>query len=125
MIKGIDMNYMKSKKFIEKLKDAKNLLEIQSNNITDEYMQGFYDGMELIVALFESREPIYTGIKPKSSSLLRIARGKDDSIVVLSGDVIKNITNIEIDDIETEKLSGALPSGVKVKMTVFSPEINI
>ena len=120
------MNYMKSKQFIEKLKDAKNLLEIQSKNITDEYMQGLYNGMELILSIFESRKPQYTDIKPKSGSLLRIARGKDNSIVVLSGDVvIKNITNIEIDDIETKKLSGASPSGVKVKMTVFNPEINI
>ena len=120
------MNYMKSKQFIEKLKDAKNLLEIQGNSITNEYMQGFYNGMELIVALFESREPKYTDIKPKSGSLLRITRGKDGNIVVLSGDVvIKNITNIEIDDIESEKLSGVLPFGVEVKLTVFNPEINI
>lgn len=48
-----------NEQFIKKLKEAKNLLEIQSKNVTDEYMKGLYNGMELILSIFESREPIY------------------------------------------------------------------
>lgn len=55
-----ELNEMKdNEQFIKKLKEAKNLLEIQSKNVTDEYMKGLYSGMELILSIFESREPIY------------------------------------------------------------------
>lgn len=50
---------MENDQFIKKLKEANNLIEIQSKNITDEYMKGLYNGMELILSIFESREPIY------------------------------------------------------------------
>lgn len=53
---------MKNKQFAEKLKTAKYILGIQRQNITNEYMRGFYDGMELFLALFESREPKYIDI---------------------------------------------------------------
>ena len=54
---------MKNKQFAEKLKTAKYILGIQRQNITNEYMCGFYNGMELIIALFESREPEYIDIE--------------------------------------------------------------
>lgn len=57
---------MKNKQFDEKLKTAKYILEIQSQSITNEYMCGFYNGMELIIALFESREPKYIDIEPEA-----------------------------------------------------------
>lgn len=50
---------MKNDQFTKKLKEANNLIEIQSKNVTDEYMKGLYNGMELILSIFESREPIY------------------------------------------------------------------
>nr|DAM36313.1 MAG TPA: hypothetical protein [Caudoviricetes sp.] len=53
---------MKNKQFTEKLKTAKYILGIQRQNITNEYMCGFYNGMALIIALFESREPEYIDI---------------------------------------------------------------
>lgn len=55
-----ELNEMKdNEQFIKKLKEANNLIEIQSKNVTDEYMKGLYNGMELILSIFESREPIY------------------------------------------------------------------
>ena len=54
---------MKNKQFTEKLNTAKYILGIQRQNITNEYMCGFYNGMALIIALFESREPKYIDIK--------------------------------------------------------------
>lgn len=54
---------MKNKQFTEKLSTAKYILGIQRQNITNEYMCGFYNGMALIIALFESREPKYIDIK--------------------------------------------------------------
>nr|DAX33170.1 MAG TPA: hypothetical protein [Caudoviricetes sp.] len=59
---------MKNKQFAEKVKTAKYILGIQRQNITNEYMCGFYNGMELIIALFESREPEYIDIKSESSN---------------------------------------------------------
>ena len=50
---------MKNNQFTKKLKEANNLIEVQSKNVTDEYMKGLYNGMELILSIFESREPIY------------------------------------------------------------------
>lgn len=39
--------------------DAHYMLEIQSQVLTDEYMKGMYNGMELILCTFENREPIW------------------------------------------------------------------
>jgi len=50
---------MNLEEFNKKLEEAKNLKEIQGKSLTDEYMRGLYNGMELILSIFESREPIY------------------------------------------------------------------
>lgn len=39
--------------------DAHYMLEIQRQVLTDEYMKGMYNGMELILATIEDREPIW------------------------------------------------------------------
>lgn len=57
---------MKNKQFAEKLKTAKYILGTQRQNITNEYMCGFYNGMALIIALFESCEPEYISIDPEA-----------------------------------------------------------
>lgn len=57
---------MKNKQFTEKLKTAKYILGLQRQNVTNEYTCGFYNGMALIVALFESREPEYIYIEPET-----------------------------------------------------------
>lgn len=45
---------------IEKqLEQLNNLLYIQRQNIKDVYMQGLYNGMELIMSAIEHREPEY------------------------------------------------------------------
>jgi hypothetical protein len=44
------------------LTKAKELLQIQGDNGNwnyDPYMQGMYNGMELIIAILEDREPVY------------------------------------------------------------------
>jgi len=46
----------------ERLEKAKELLEIQGasgNWDYCEYMRGMYNGMELIIAILEEREPVY------------------------------------------------------------------
>lgn len=39
--------------------DAHYMLEMQRQVLTDEYMKGMYNGMELILCTFEDREPIW------------------------------------------------------------------
>lgn len=43
----------------KQLENIQNLLEIQANNIDDEYMLGLYNGMELVLAIVEKRKPIF------------------------------------------------------------------
>lgn len=53
---------MSQRTYQKKLADANNVLKTQGqkgNYDYDEYMRGMYNGMELIVAIFEEREPIY------------------------------------------------------------------
>lgn len=49
-------------KYSTKLKDANNILAVQGtkdNYDQGEYMRGLYNGMEMIIAIFEEREPIF------------------------------------------------------------------
>lgn len=46
---------------INRLYKCHELLELQSSCITDEYMKGMYNGMELVLAMLEDREPVYIG----------------------------------------------------------------
>jgi hypothetical protein len=43
----------------EQMKNLKELMEIQSKNLTDPYMIGLYNGMELVLSTLEKRTPIY------------------------------------------------------------------
>lgn len=43
----------------KQLEDIQNLLKVQANNISDEYMTGLYNGMELIASIVEKRDPIF------------------------------------------------------------------
>lgn len=42
------------------------LLKVQASVLTDEYMKGMYNGMELILAIIEDREPVYASKVLKS-----------------------------------------------------------
>ena len=57
---------MNLEEFNKKLGEAKNLKEIQGENLTDEYMRGLYNGMELILSIFESREPRYANAESQA-----------------------------------------------------------
>lgn len=117
---------MDHKDFTKKIEEAKNLVEAQCKNITDEYMQGLYNGMELILSIFESREPQYANLKPKDKTMLRIARDSHGKVVVMAGNtIVKNVANVRIDDITAETLVGERISGVEAEITVINPEINI
>ena len=117
---------MNPKKIAKKIKEARNLVEIQRKNITDEYMQGLYNGMELILSIFESREPRYANLKPKDKTRLRIARNSHGKVVVMAGNtIVKNVTNVRINDITAETMEGTLHVGVEAEITVVNPEINI
>jgi hypothetical protein len=43
----------------KRIDECYELLEIQASVLTDEYMKGMYNGMELILAVIEDREPVY------------------------------------------------------------------
>lgn len=54
--------FLAPKSFDEKLIEAKNLLELQHHNDNwsyDSYMLGMFNGMEIILAIFEERDPDY------------------------------------------------------------------
>lgn len=117
---------MNHKDFIKKIKEARVLVETQSKNITDEYMQGLYNGMECILSIFESREPQYADLKPKDKTKLRIVRDSHGKVVVMAGNtIVKNVTNVRIDDITAETMDGTTNIGVEAEITVINPEINI
>ena len=117
---------MNPKKITKKIKEARNLVEIQSKNITDEYMQGLYNGMECILSIFESREPRYASLKPEDRTKLRITRNSHGKVVVMAGNtIVKNVTNVRIEDITAETMEGAACVGVEAEITVVNPEINI
>ena len=119
---------MNPKKITKKIKEARNLVEIQRKNITDEYIQGLYNGMELILSVFESREPKYADAesRPKDKAKLKIVRNGHNQIVAMVGDtIIKNVTNIRIEDITAETIDGVSRVGVEAEITVLNPEINI
>lgn len=42
-----------------RLDKCHELLKVQASVLTDEYMKGMYNGMELILAVIEDREPVY------------------------------------------------------------------
>lgn len=119
---------MNSEEFNKKLEEAKNLKELQKKNITDKYMRGLYNGMELILSVFESREPRYADAEPKpeDKAKLKIVRNGHNQIVAMVGNtIIKNVTNIRIEDITAETIDGVSRVGVEAEIMVINPEINI
>ena len=50
----------------KRIDECHELLEIQASILTDEYMKGMYNGMELILAVLENREPVYASKVLKS-----------------------------------------------------------
>lgn len=56
----------------EKIKEVKRIRDLQKQSISDEYMVGLYNGLELACAILENREPIFEiyeqEIKTKQSS---------------------------------------------------------
>ena len=58
--------------FNKKLEEAKNLKEIQGKSLTDEYMRGLYNGMELILSIFESREPKYVDVESQAKDKAKL-----------------------------------------------------
>lgn len=42
-----------------RLDKCHELLKVQASVLTDEYMKGMYNGMELILAVIEDRKPVY------------------------------------------------------------------
>lgn len=43
----------------ERLKNIKEIKNVQKKNLTDDYMVGLYNGMEFALAIMENREPVY------------------------------------------------------------------
>lgn len=50
----------------KRIDECHELLEIQASILTDEYMKGMYNGMELILAVLENRKPVYASKVLKS-----------------------------------------------------------
>lgn len=45
--------------FRNKIKEVRNLRDLQGQNITSEYACGLYNGLELAMSVLESREPVF------------------------------------------------------------------
>ena len=87
------------------LKCSKEMLDIQGqkgNYDYDEYMLGLYNGMEYIIALFETREPIY-----KSGKDIEFISDKTQQKEFIEY-MNKTIEELECDDVDDEEMKGYL-----------------
>ena len=50
---------MLKNKYEKRLEDVKKLKETQRQAVIDKYSCGMYNGMELVIAIMEDREPVY------------------------------------------------------------------
>ena len=87
------------------LKCAKEMLDLQGqsgNYNYDSYMLGLYNGMEYIISLFETREPIYK--EGKDIEFLRDKNQQKEFIDYMN----KTIEELECDDVDDEEMKGYL-----------------
>ena len=87
------------------LKCSKEMLDIQGHNGNynyDSYMLGLYNGMEYIIALFETREPIY-----KSGKDIEFISNKTQQKEFIEY-MNKTIGELECDDFDDEEIKGYL-----------------
>ena len=87
------------------LKCSKEMLDIQGqkgNYDYDEYMLGLYNGMEYIIALFETREPNF--ISGKDVEFTNNKTQQKEFIEYMN----KTIEELECDDVDDEEIKGYL-----------------
>ena len=87
------------------LKCSKEMLDIQGHNGNynyDSYMLGIYNGMEYIIALFETREPIF-----KSGKDIEFISDKTQQKEFIEY-MNKTIEELECDDVDDEEIKGYL-----------------
>lgn len=87
------------------LKCSKEMLDIQGHNGNynyDSYMLGIYNGMEYIIALFETREPIF-----KSGKDIEFISDKTQQKEFIEY-MNKTIEELECDDVDDEEMKGYL-----------------
>ena len=87
------------------LKCSKEMLDIQGqkgNYDYNEYMLGLYNGMEYIIALFETREPIF-----KSGKDIEFISDKTQQKEFIEY-MNKTIEELECDDVDDEEMKGYL-----------------
>ena len=87
------------------LKCSKEMLDIQGqkgNYDYDEYMLGLYNGMEYIIALFETREPNF--ISGKDVEFTNNKTQQKEFIEYMN----KTIEELECDDVDDEEMKGYL-----------------
>lgn len=87
------------------LKCSKEMLDLQGHNGNynyDSYMLGIYNGMEYIIALFETREPIY-----KSGKDIEFISDKTQQKEFIEY-MNKTIEELECGDVDDEEMKGYL-----------------
>ena len=87
------------------LKCSKEMLDIQGHNGNynyDSYMLGLYNGMEYIIALFETREPNF--ISGKDVEFTNNKTQQKEFIEYMN----KTIEELECDDVDDEEMKGYL-----------------
>ena len=76
----------KTKQKIEQIKTQKS---VQAQNLTDDYMVGCYNGMELALAILEEREPEFACIVKEPQT---IETDEEEKRTIASGVIRRNKT---------------------------------
>lgn len=105
------MNEEKFNYILNKAKEMKNIQGSEGNYNYDDYMLGLYNGMEMIISLFEQREPVFIDghdidfIDDKSKQLEAYENMRKEAIEYVKGkkaiintDVIRIFDLFEIDE---------------------------
>lgn len=103
--KEIDKLKKQLEEYKHHLKCAKEMLDIQGQNGNynyDNYMLGLYNGMELIISLFEAREPIY-----RSGNDIEFLSDKNQQKEFIEY-MTKTIEELECDNVDDEEMKGYL-----------------
>ncbi len=90
---------MTKKEFKEKYTEVQSLQGENGNYNFDRYMLGLYNGMEMIIALYENREPNY-----RSAHEINFLNDKQDNLQQRINKAIIEIDTISVDDLDNAEI---------------------
>ena len=61
---------MLKNKYEKRLDDIRKLKETQRQAVIDKYSCGIYNGMELVIAIMEDREPVYLHLQEETQRIV-------------------------------------------------------